>query len=631
MKNVFFFLFLTVYVFLLSSCDKKNDSQDTDFSQAMTDERFLEYCLRNFDLNGDGILSEDEILLVLEIDVAGKGIESLEGIECFLNLEILNCYNNKLVEVDLTKNAKLQELYCSYNDISSLDLSGNAKLSQIAIHDNPLSFLSFGDIAIPGIFSSDKDNQTYVEYIDLSDGGLGVSESLKVVSSKLTKIRCANNKLTLLDVSESPELMVLDAVGNKISHIDLSENRMIKDLRLNHNELGVLDMGNLKKLETLWCDCNKISVLNVSKCEALKTLSLGGNPLTLLDVGSLQLNYTIEYYAKNNLYHDYLDLSGGDITGVSSSSSLKVISSHLERIICSGNPSLVSLDIMQCPNLKYLSVDDNNLSSIEVSENCQLKELWCSDNNIRKLNLSHYQHPIVFFCENNPISEINLGDREFDHPGSTMGNRQMNVFYVRSRIKTSTSLKIISSKVKYIDLCSNNLTSLDVSGCPALEKLYCSENKLGSVSTAGCKVLSDFDCSNNMLDRIDVSENKALAYLYCNKNSLTEIDISNNLNLIRFWCNVNSVQSLTIGNKPQLEEIVCSKNKLVSLDLINCPNLKDLSCTNNLFSVLDVSNNLSLEGLLCEENPDLKELWLQTGQYIHRFGVDNTVTTIFYK
>ena len=70
--------------------------------------------------------------------------------------------------------------------------------------------------------------------------------------------------------------------------------------------------------------------------------------------------------------------------------------------------------------------------------------------------------------------------------------------------------------------------ALDVSGCTALEYLYCPYNNLTTLDVSGCTALWGLYCSNNNLTSLDVSSNTALDSLSCYSNNLTELDLSRN-------------------------------------------------------------------------------------------------------
>lgn len=75
--------------------------------ETFPDSVFRSYVLKNIDSNGDGILSAKEISAVKVIDVRNMGIEKLDGIEKFTELEELYCGGNKLLSIDVSLNKKL--------------------------------------------------------------------------------------------------------------------------------------------------------------------------------------------------------------------------------------------------------------------------------------------------------------------------------------------------------------------------------------------------------------------------------------------------------------------------------------------------------------------------------------------
>ena len=86
------------------------------------DPAFLD-CVRAFDLDGDGALSESERAAVTKLDVRGKGIRSLDGVGFFPALTQLNCIGNALTELPLDQTPNLTNLLCNENQLTGLDLS----------------------------------------------------------------------------------------------------------------------------------------------------------------------------------------------------------------------------------------------------------------------------------------------------------------------------------------------------------------------------------------------------------------------------------------------------------------------------------------------------------------------------
>ena len=65
---------------------------------------------------------------IKDIYCGKQNLTDLIGIDKLINLEILDCYNNQLTELDLSKNIKLEYLYCHNNKLTELDITKNIKL-----------------------------------------------------------------------------------------------------------------------------------------------------------------------------------------------------------------------------------------------------------------------------------------------------------------------------------------------------------------------------------------------------------------------------------------------------------------------------------------------------------------------
>ena len=83
----------------------------------------------------DGVL---DIKKVTSINVSGKGISSLKGIEYFTELKHLYCYFNQLTDLNVSKNTALICLECHNNQLLELDVSKNIALIRLECHNNQL-------------------------------------------------------------------------------------------------------------------------------------------------------------------------------------------------------------------------------------------------------------------------------------------------------------------------------------------------------------------------------------------------------------------------------------------------------------------------------------------------------------
>ena len=79
------------------------------------DVNFKNALVASYDTNYDGEIYLSEADAVTSINVAGKQISSLEGIEHFNNLEELDSSNNNIISLDLSNNNKLTKVVLRNN------------------------------------------------------------------------------------------------------------------------------------------------------------------------------------------------------------------------------------------------------------------------------------------------------------------------------------------------------------------------------------------------------------------------------------------------------------------------------------------------------------------------------------
>ena len=112
---------------------------DITISEVFRDQKLQAWLLNKSNLNGmgaDGILTEQERQAVTELQLSGLGLTSLEGLEAFPNLKVLDCSRNSLTRLDVSGNPALTQLHCAYNKLTSLDLSKNLALEHLNCNFN---------------------------------------------------------------------------------------------------------------------------------------------------------------------------------------------------------------------------------------------------------------------------------------------------------------------------------------------------------------------------------------------------------------------------------------------------------------------------------------------------------------
>lgn len=229
-------------------------AQDISIQDTFPDDTFRSYILENFDFNSDGLLFTDEINAITHIGVSDYGINSLDGIEVFSNLQNLDCSFNNLSELDISNNQELTHLYCSDNYIVNLDVSNNKKLAYLSCGYNQIQ-------------------------------NLNISSNLN-----LEFLSCDCNNLTDIDVSKNKNLSDLNVEGNSLKELDVTQNSNLNYLNCGENYLTFLDVSNNTMLESLNCDYNQLDELDVSKNTQLETLYCSNNQLTSLDISNTVLD-----------------------------------------------------------------------------------------------------------------------------------------------------------------------------------------------------------------------------------------------------------------------------------------------------------------------------------------------------
>ena len=238
------------------------------------DANFRSYVKNEFDTDKNDKLSSAEIATVKKIEANNKGIKSLKGVGFFTALETLNCWDNELTGLDLSKNTALKELQCSNSKLQSLDLSQNTNLTYLYCGRNPLTTLDLSKNAKLKVLNCSGFGNKHMELTELD-----LSQN-----TALESLDCSLNKLKELNVSGCTALVKLDCGGNQLDALDVSKNKNLIELLFSSNQLEALDVSKNTKLEKLYCRDNFLAELDVSKNLELKSISCGKNGLTSLDL-----------------------------------------------------------------------------------------------------------------------------------------------------------------------------------------------------------------------------------------------------------------------------------------------------------------------------------------------------------
>ncbi len=384
------------------------------------DANFKNALLNHFpriDTNNDGEIQVSEAgAFAGFIEVSDRNIADFTGIQAFVNITALQCSNNQLTSLDVSKNTALTYLGCSHNQLTSLDVSKNTGLTLLECFSNQLT-------------------------------GLDVSKN-----TALKTLYCYNNQLTSLDVSKNMALISLYCNNNQLTSLDVTQNTALTTLYCNNNQLTSLNLGENTALTKLWCFYNQLTSLDVSKNIALTDFSCGINQLTTLDVSK---NLALEdFRCQENQITGLLDLSKHTALTVLSCRNNLLTGLNLKN----GNNSAMTT-IMRTennPNLNCIEVDNPTaIPSVWIkddtaiySENCLL-----SVNDITKKEITLYPNPVkdmLYFSEE--VSNIKITDvsgrtiKEFSVTGKSvnMANFVKGVYMISAITKTG---KIVTKKI----------------------------------------------------------------------------------------------------------------------------------------------------------------------------------------
>ena len=147
------------------------------------------------------------------------------------NCTSLDCLENGITSIDLSKNSLLTDLNCTSNKLEVLDVSNAAQLSSLTCADNQLTSL-----VLP---QNSKMTDLNCEWNKLTE--LDLSKQIR-----LSKLRCNRNALTSLDLTKCENIFRISCKENKIAQIKLPEDAgHLLDIYCNYNNIDLEHMEQL--------------------------------------------------------------------------------------------------------------------------------------------------------------------------------------------------------------------------------------------------------------------------------------------------------------------------------------------------------------------------------------------------
>ena len=233
---------------------------DDNFEQALIDLAYDVGALDNYVITAN-------IENITSLDIAGKNIIDLTGIEGFTALEILNCQDNQLSSLDISANSSLTHLFCYSNQLLNLDVSTNTGIVQLHSYSNQLSSL------------------------DVS------------TNTNLTHLFCYSNQLPSLVLNDNSNLIQLYCQDNQLTNLDVRNNNNINltQFHANNNpDLTCIFVDDVAYSIANWTDIDATStfVATETECDALDIDDLVNNsfkiyPNPVKNIFTIKTEYNI--------------------------------------------------------------------------------------------------------------------------------------------------------------------------------------------------------------------------------------------------------------------------------------------------------------------------------------------------
>ena len=331
-------LLIVILIVLCSNVHSQNTTiPDPNFEQALID--------FGYDSGiPDGFVPTNNINSVVYLDVSGRNIADLTGVEDFDSLDYLDVTTNQLTSLNVSGNSLLTVLKCGNNMLPSIDLSQNPMISELRIWLNNLSSLDL----------SSNTNITIVEAFNNQLTDVNLSGLLNLFSLNLS-----NNMLNSIDISEDTNLTFLVINENLLTSLDVTQISALGYLQCQQNQLTELNVTQNSNLIELRCGSNQLTGLNVSQNSILTSLTCSDNLLSCLDINNENnLNMTTFIAVSNpNLAcikvdneiwaTTYWTVAGGNIDPLASFSSTCI------------NPCYIGLDeLNNNPHRKLIKIID---------------------------------------------------------------------------------------------------------------------------------------------------------------------------------------------------------------------------------------------------------------------------------
>jgi Leucine-rich repeat (LRR) protein len=557
-----------------------------------------------------GTISRGDVLAVRTLDVSGRELTSLEGIEQFENLEYLDCSWNQLTTLDLSGLAKLEMLYCGANRFTTLNVSELPKLGLLACDYNQLTELNLSEL--PSLWCIDCSGNELTE-LDLS--GL----------TNLENLYCSENNFSSLDLSGLPKLYDLHCYFNYLTaEPTLHENFYdyhgyfgyglqkpmpgaepgTYEIYTGAQLMGLAYLANSDDAEAVYASANYVLMADVDLSEAVDYSFGGWQPIGTAYVpfsgtfdgdgyviSGLTIN-TPDYsnlglfgYVSDGGTVQNLGLAGIKIVGYQHAYVGGIVgqleSGTVDNCYVTGAITGV-YDVGGIAGYVGAGGTVTNCAALleSVSGSTIGRVVGRLDGGTLTGNLA-YDHMLLNGSTASGGTASNTGGFSIDDDYIRGNYPEVAQYFnfitenftdpafraaVLTELGKPESGRISHGDVlgaRWLDVSSRGIASLaGIEQFVNLRELNCSSNVLASLDVSALTKLENLDCSGNGLETFNALGLTNLRGLWCSDNYLTELDVSGLTKLVQLDCSYNYLTELDLSGLTKLRTLDCSYNYL---------------------------------------------------------------------
>jgi hypothetical protein len=465
------------------------------------DSLFRKYIAKVTRVAVNGTISDAKLASVDSIVCPNLGIADMTGVEYFTNLTKLNCYNDSVVTLDVSKNTKLTYLNCGINKLPSLKgIDKLLDLDSLAFFNNPitaidvskntkLTYLNCLITKLPGI-NLEKNTQikNFYGYFMRNIKVYSYNDSGKKVYYVPLTSKVGNYDVhsyaSLIDAAGQagePQFDTTKVVAGSWSNATVGtyEGSPILILSDARPVFSFLENTSFTGNATYWCGEFTIWAEGNVKSPYVKFYAIWDS--TKLEKPGVALNQT---NFPDSTFRKYIsELTGVAVNDIIPEDKIAAVNS----INCFKLNIADLTGIQYFTNLTNLKLEYNSLASIDVSKNTKLTVLNTG-------------------C--NPITSVVGLDKLTDLQKVSFYGNHLSTIDFSKNVKL-TEIDIMFNWIKTIKGLTNlaNLTRLDANG-----------NEYTTLDLSGNPKLSIVENSYGYLAAIDLSNNPKIEIIYLNDN-----------------------------------------------------------------------------------------------------------------